>query len=634
MTDTKKRRFTVDLLLQIAALFLVILAAPAFSAQQNPAALQITSPANGTIANPGQTISVSVTSPANVAFTAVGVVAEDPIGLSKIGTSVPFQFSFTIPANIACRSYALTANAATASGQRAESDTILVDVERPDMPVSLSTLLPGVSFEVIGEKSPIIVLATFSDGSVLDVTRSTNITYLPSDKTIVTVDTNGIVIAVAPGRASVTATYAQGTQNVQVTVPVTVPSQVLAPSTFSLSFGSQNVGTSSTSQQLTLANTGNGPLRIISLRTTGDFSEADNCTSSSPLAVSGTCTANVTFTPTAAGSRAGGLSIANGANIIPAIIPLSGNGIGQQPTAATIASSANPSVYGQSVVLTTTVAPSAGSGTPTGSITFDDGANPLSSVALSGGQGTFTDFSLTVGTHSITAAYGGDANFLPNTSSALSQVVNQASTATTLTSSANPSTLNSSVTLTASLSVVAPGAGTPTGSITFQDGSNVLATVPVGTSGQATFSSATLAAGSHPLTASYGGDTNFKVSSGTFSQQVAYGICVLYDQTRSVNSGATFPIKVYLCDVNGNDVSSSSIVLHATGITNVSGFAGPVQSPGNANPDNDFRFDSTLGPSGGYIFNLSTAGLATGTYSLHFTAGVDPISHVVSFGVQ
>jgi hypothetical protein len=619
----------------VISIFLAVLVSrPLRAAQQSSPQLQITTPVNGSIVNPGQTISITVTSPANVNFTSVGIAGESPVGFSNVVTSVPAQFSMPVPTGIACRRYMLTAVGATASGQSAQSPTILIDVERPDMPVSLSTLLPGVSFEVIGEKSPMIVLATFSDGSILDVTRSSNITYSSSDATIATVGANGIATAVAPGRAFVTATYAQGAQNVQVSVPVTVPPQVLAPSAVSLSFGSQNVGTSSTPQQLTLTNAGNGPLRIISLSTTGDFSETDNCTPSSPLAVSGTCTANVTFTPTAAGSRAGGLSIANGANIIPAIIPLSGNGIGQQPTAATIASSANPSVYGQSVVLTTTVAPSAGSGTPTGSVTFDDGANPLSSVALSGGQGTFTDFSLTVGTHSITAAYGGDANFLPNASSALSQVVNQASTATTLTSSANPSTLNSSVTLTASFSVVAPGAGTPTGSITFQDGSNVLATVPVGTSGQATFSSATLAAGSHPLTASYGGDTNFKVSSGTFSQQVAYGICVLYDQTRSVNSGATFPIKVYLCDVNGNDVSSSSIVLHATGITNVSGFAGPVQSPGNANPDNDFRFDSTLGPSGGYIFNLGTAGLATGTYSLHFTAGVDPISHVVSFGVQ
>src|SRR5260370_1860398 len=205
--------------------------------------------------------------------------------------------------------------------------------------------MEGISLGVIGEKSPVVVLAPFSDGSILDVTGSAYLRYFSSDTAIASVDANGIVAAVAPGRASVTATYAQGTQNVQVAVPVTVPAQVLAPSAVSASFGNQNVGTSSTAQQLTLTNTGNGPLRIISLSATGDFSETDSCTSSSPLAVRSTCTANVTFTPTAAGSRAGGLSIANCANILPAIIPLSGTGIalpvinGLSPTSAFVGTS-------------------------------------------------------------------------------------------------------------------------------------------------------------------------------------------------------------------------------------------------------------------------------------------------------
>jgi hypothetical protein len=194
--------------------------------------------------------------------------------------------------------------------------------------------------------------------------------------------------------------------------------------------------------------------------------------------------------------------------------------------------------------------------------------------------------------------------------------------------------LNGSVTITANLSVVAPGAGTPTGSITFQDGSSVLATAAVNAAGQATLSTTSLSVGAHSLLASYSGDSNFQASSGTLAQQIAYGICVLYDQTRSVNSGATFPIKLYLCDGSGNDVSSSSIVVHATAVTNISGYSGLVESPGNANPDNDFRYDSAQGPAGGYIFNLATSGLATGTYSLQFTAGADPTQHAVNFGVK
>src|SRR5581483_3924761 len=99
-----------------------------------------------------------------------------------------------------------------------------------------------------------------------------------------------------------------------------------------------------------------------------------------------------------------------------------------------------------------------------------------------------------------------------------------------------------------------------------------------------------------------------------------YHACLLYDSTKAVNSGATMPIKLYLCDGSGNDLSSSSIVLHATSITKTSNSTtGQVQDSGNSNPDNDFRFDSTLGPAGGYIFNLSTKSLTTGSYNLNFT---------------
>ena len=79
-----------------------------------------------------------------------------------------------------------------------------------------------------------------------------------------------------------------------------------------------------------------------------------------------------------------------------------------------------------------------------------------------------------------------------------------------------------------------------------------------------------------------------------------YSACLLYDPTRSVHIGATIPLKFYLCDANGNDVSASNIVVHAVGLTQTSTSASEViQDSGDSNPDNDFRFDSTVGPSGG-----------------------------------
>jgi hypothetical protein len=87
------------------------------------------------------------------------------------------------------------------------------------------------------------------------------------------------------------------------------PSDV-SPTT--LDFGSRNVGTSSSSQQLTVTNAGGGPIKILSVAAGSDFSETDNCASSSPLAPGGTCEINVTFTPGAAGPCTGRLTIANG----------------------------------------------------------------------------------------------------------------------------------------------------------------------------------------------------------------------------------------------------------------------------------------------------------------------------------
>jgi len=124
-------------------------------------------------------------------------------------------------------------------------------------------------------------------------------------------------------------------------------------------------------------------------------------------------------------------------------------------------------------------------------------------------------------------------------------------------------------------------------------------------------------------------------ASASVTYSVGYGICWLYDQTKAVHSGAVVPIKLALCDSSNANQSSSTITVTAVALTLVAASApGTVDSPGNANPDSNFRFDSTLGTSGGYIFNLSTAGLATGTYALSFTISGDPTLHTAQFEVS
>ena len=116
---------------------------------------------------------------------------------------------------------------------------------------------------------------------------------------------------------------------------------------------------------------------------------------------------------------------------------------------------------------------------------------------------------------------------------------------------------------------------------------------------------------------------------------VIYGVCLLYDPTKAVKSPATVPIKLQLCNGNGNNLSSPSLTLFATSITQVStDISGSVQDSGNSNPDFNFRYDSTLGSSGGYIFNFSTKGLATGSYTLNFTVTGDSSVYTAPFQVK
>jgi hypothetical protein len=78
----------------------------------------------------------------------------------------------------------------------------------------------------------------------------------------------------------------------------------------------------------------------------------------------------------------------------------------------TLTSSLNPSTYGDQVDYTSTVSASVG-GTPTGTVTLMDGATSLGTGTLDGsGRATITVPLLYAGSHSVTASYSGDANFL------------------------------------------------------------------------------------------------------------------------------------------------------------------------------------------------------------------------------
>jgi autotransporter-associated beta strand protein len=194
---------------------------------------------------------------------------------------------------------------------------------------------------------------------------------------------------------------------------------------------------------------------------------------------------------------------------------------GQQVNAAntttSLATSLSPSVTGQIVTFTATVTASTpGGGTPGGTVTFFDGANQLGTGTLNGaGQASIQVSGLTVGTHTITASYASTNNY--NGSGATltgGQTVQAAGTTTSLTSSAtaNSSVYTQSVTFTAVVAAASPGGGTPSGTVTFLDGSTQLGTASLNNSGTATLATSTLTVGSHSITAVYGTTTSYTTS--------------------------------------------------------------------------------------------------------------------------
>ena len=181
----------------------------------------------------------------------------------------------------------------------------------------------------------------------------------------------------------------------------------------------------------------------------------------------------------------------------------------------TLRSSASSSTIGQMVTFTATVTPGSGStGTPTGTVTFEEGTTVLGTATLgANGTANFSIATLALGSDTITADYGGDANFAIS-SGTTPEAVSQAGTTTTLSASPNNTTVGQVVTLTAT---VAPGAGstsTPTGIVTFEEGTTVLGTAPVGADGKAIFTVANLAVGTHTIIAAYGGSADFVAGSG------------------------------------------------------------------------------------------------------------------------
>ena len=189
-------------------------------------------------------------------------------------------------------------------------------------------------------------------------------------------------------------------------------------------------------------------------------------------------------------------------------------------TTTRLTPSPSASVFGQSVTFTATVV-GPGPAKPGGTVQFKaDGANLGAPATLANGVASLATTALAVGDRTITAVYSGDGNYNTSSSGDVAFTVSKASTTTAIQSSPNPSALGDLVTITATVSVVAPGGGTPTGAVQFMDGTRALGGPRPLSGGVASFSTKYLGAGTHTITAEYAGSTSYEPSSATGTHTV------------------------------------------------------------------------------------------------------------------
>jgi hypothetical protein len=275
-------------------------------------------------------------------------------------------------------------------------------------------------------------------------------------------------------------------------------------------------------------------------------------------------------------------------------------------TNTVLASSLNPSVYGQAVTFTATVTSSAG--TPTGAVELYNGSTVVGGGTLTSGKTLISISSLPAGSDSITGTYQGSATFAPSTSAPLSQVVKIASTTTALASSLNPAGTGQPVTFTAT--VTSQFGGAATGSVTFYSGTQTLGTASL-SGNRATLSTSFTSSGTYSISAKYSGDSNNAGSTSSALSQV-----IITSTTTTL-------------------VSSLNPSLVGQAVT----FTATVSSNAGTPPNGELitfkNGSSVLGTAAlsGGIAALSTSSLSAGIYTItatyngdaNFTASTSPI---------
>src|SRR5579871_6118266 len=520
-----------------------------------------------------------------------GVATFSKLAISKAGTGYTLVASSTGLNGVTSTSFNITP---------ATSTTALVSSANP------APLKQSVTFTatVSGPGTPTGVV-TFSDGST-SIGQGTLATS--GGTTTASFTTSSLAI----GNHTITASYSGDSNFLASTVAMTQTVGKTGTTTVVVSSTNPSGLGQSTTFTATISSSGN-PTGVVT------FSDGGTSIGQGTLSTSGgTTSASFTTSTLTMGNHTITASYAGDANFAASTSSPITQTVGKSATTTALVSTASATVWGQSVTFTATIS---ASGSPTGLVTFSDGTAIFAQVGLmtSAGKSTasITVSGLAVGSHTINAAYAGDGNFQASTA-AVMQTISKATSTTLVTSSATPSVLGQSVSFKTTIGVAAPGGGMPTGTVQFQiDGTNAGSPVNISTTNgftTASLSTATLAVGSHTITVSYSGDSNFTPStSATFTQTVtkassstavavstnpaAWGQNATFTATVSVNTpGSGTPTGTVQFVIDGTNVASPVSAKTTNGTTTAS-FSTAALSPGSHTIVASYSGDSNVAAS-------------------------------------
>jgi hypothetical protein len=186
----------------------------------------------------------------------------------------------------------------------------------------------------------------------------------------------------------------------------------------------------------------------------------------------------------------------------------------------TVLTTTTPSVVpGQSVKLKAVIKPVTGAGLPTGTVTFNEGATVLGTTTLVLANNVevakLTVKGLAFGQHSITATYSGSTAYATSTSLVVVATVTKANSTTTVTTTAT--TTPGEYKYSATVKMVAPSTGIPTGLVTYVVDGGAPQVIALNAFGKAPLTVAFVVGSVHTVTATYGGSTSVSTSTGTLT---------------------------------------------------------------------------------------------------------------------